>query len=66
VPKYLDPKNDLLFKKVFGEHKNLCISLLNSLLKFEDDEQIDWIEYDTNELIPEITAFKAIVAVVAI
>ena len=66
MPKYLDPKNDLLFKKVFGEHKNLCISLLNSLLKFEDDEQIDWIEYDTNELIPEITAFKAIVAVVAI
>ena len=58
MPKYLDPKNDLLFKKVFGEHKNLCISLLNSLLKFEGDEQIDWIEYDTNELIPEIPALK--------
>jgi hypothetical protein len=36
----------------------LCISLLNSLLKFEDNEQIDWIEYDTNELIPQIPALK--------
>ena len=58
MPKYLDPKNDLLFKKVFGEHKNLCISLLNSLLKFEGDEQINWIEYDTNELVPEIPVLK--------
>ena len=26
--KYLDPKADVTFKKVFGEHKNLVISLL--------------------------------------
>jgi len=58
MPKYLDPKNDLLFKKVFGEHKDLCISLLNSLLKFEGDSRIEWIEYDTAELIPEIPALK--------
>jgi len=58
MPKYLDPKNDLLFKKVFGEHKNLCISLLNSLLKFEGDSRIEWIEYDIGELIPEIPALK--------
>jgi len=32
--------------------------LLNSLLKFEDDERIESIEYDTNELIPEIPALK--------
>jgi len=58
MPKYLDPKNDLLFKKVFGEHKNLCISLLNSLLKFEGAEKIECIEYDTNELVPEIPVLK--------
>jgi len=58
MPKYLDPKNDLLFKKIFGEHKDLCISLLNSLLKFEGDSKIEWIEYDTGELIPEIPALK--------
>jgi len=27
---YLDPKNDLTFKRVFGEHKHLCMSLINS------------------------------------
>jgi predicted transposase/invertase (TIGR01784 family) len=58
VVKYLDPKNDLMFKKVFGENKHLCISLLNSLLKFEGGARIESIEYDTTELIPEIPAFK--------
>ena len=32
---YLDPKNDLTFKRVFGEHKHLCISLINSMLPLE-------------------------------
>ena len=32
MPRYLDPKNDLTFKRVFGEHKHLCISLINSML----------------------------------
>jgi hypothetical protein len=32
MAKYLDPKADVTFKKVFGEHKNLVISLLNALL----------------------------------
>ena len=32
MAKYLDPKEDLTFKKVFGEHPNLVASLLNSLL----------------------------------
>ena len=30
--RYLDPKADLTFKKVFGEHPDLVISLLNALL----------------------------------
>ena len=33
--KYLDPKADVTFKKVFGEHKNLVISLLNALLPLD-------------------------------
>jgi hypothetical protein len=32
---YLDPKNDLTFKRVFGEHKHLCMSLINSMLQLE-------------------------------
>jgi predicted transposase/invertase (TIGR01784 family) len=49
---YLDPKNDLTFKRVFGEHKHLCMSLLNSMLPLE--KPIISIEYQTGELIPEL------------
>ena len=49
---YLDPKNDLMFKRIFGEHKHLCMSLLNSLLPLE--KPIVSIEYQTGELIPEL------------
>jgi predicted transposase/invertase (TIGR01784 family) len=53
---YLDPKNDLTFKRVFGEHKHLCISLLNSLLPLE--KPIVSLEYQTGELIPEIDILR--------
>ena len=49
---YLDPKNHLAFKRVFGEHKHLCMSLINSMLPFENP--IVSIEYQTGELIPEL------------
>jgi len=39
MAKYLDPKADVTFKKVFGEHKNLVISLLNALLPLDDRER---------------------------
>ena len=35
MAKYLDPKADVTFKKVFGEHKNLVMSLLNALLPLD-------------------------------
>ena len=37
--KYLDPKADLTFKKVFGEHPELVKSLLNALLPFKGEEE---------------------------
>jgi len=49
---FLDPKNDLTFKRVFGEHKHLCISLLNSMLPLK--KAIVDIEYQSGELIPEL------------
>jgi predicted transposase/invertase (TIGR01784 family) len=52
MAQYLDPKNDLTFKRVFGEHKHLCMSLLNSMLPLE--QPIVSIEYQTGELIPEL------------
>ena len=53
--KYLDPRADLTFKKVFGEHKNLVISLLNALLPLEDNERVESIEYWPADQIPERT-----------
>jgi predicted transposase/invertase (TIGR01784 family) len=55
---YLDPKNDLTFKRIFGEHKNLCMSLLNSMLPLDKEQQIVNLEYQSNELIPEIPLLK--------
>ena len=51
--KYLDPKADLTFKLVFGEHKDLVMSLLNALLPLEPDGQITSVEYLPTELVPE-------------
>ena len=53
--KYLDPKADLTFKKIFGEHKNLVISLLNALLPLKDGERVESIEYWPDEKIPDRT-----------
>ena len=52
--RYLNPKADLTFKKVFGEHPDLVISFLNALLPFEHpDEEIRQVEYLNPELVPQ-------------
>ena len=55
MAKYLDPKADLTFKKIFGEHKHLVISLLNALLPLKEDERVESIEYWPAEKIPDRT-----------
>ena len=56
--KYLDPKADLTFKKIFGKHPDLLMSLLNALLPLNDEEQIRSIEYLPTELVPELYQHK--------
>ena len=51
--RYLDPKNDVVFKKIFGQNPHLLISFLNSQLTFEDGSIIESIEYLKDELIPD-------------
>ena len=53
MAKYLDPKADVTFKKVFGEHKNLVISLLNALLPLDEGKQVESIEYLPPEMVPD-------------
>lgn len=52
MAKYLNPKADLTFKKVFGEHKDLLISFLNALLPLQHGREIVSIEYLPPELVP--------------
>ena len=58
MAKYLDPKADLTFKKIFGEHPDLVISLLNALLPFSEEQKITEIEYLPAEMPPEKPLFK--------
>ena len=51
--KYLDPKYDLTFKKVFGEHKDLVISFLNALLPLKDGQEVREVEYLQPEMLPD-------------
>ena len=52
--KYLDPKADLTFYKVFGEHPDLMKSLLNALLPFKsEEEEITAVAYLTLGIMPK-------------
>ena len=55
--KYLDPKADLTFKKIFGNHPDRLKNLLNSLQSLNEDELIQQQQYlpTTEEL--EISGF---------
>jgi predicted transposase/invertase (TIGR01784 family) len=51
--KYLDPKNDVIFKKIFGQHPNILRSFLNSMLPLPDGQEIVELEYLSSEMIPD-------------
>ena len=58
MSKYLDPKADLTFKKIFGQHKHLVMSLLNALLPMPDGMEIKSVEYMPTENVPDNPAKK--------
>jgi predicted transposase/invertase (TIGR01784 family) len=62
MPKYLDPKADVVFKKIFANHPHLLISFLNAVLPLPPDRPIVSLEYLPAEQIPEIPAFKRTIA----
>ena len=50
MPRYLDPKTDIVFKKIFGEHPRLLKSFLNAVLPFPEDRLIViWNIYPVNK-----------------
>ncbi|MDR0604479.1 MAG: Rpn family recombination-promoting nuclease/putative transposase [Bacteroidales bacterium] len=57
---YLDPKHDLLFKRIFGKHSDLLKSLLNALLPLEEKQYITNIEYFPDEIKENLPTGKSL------
>jgi predicted transposase/invertase (TIGR01784 family) len=62
MSRYLSPRNDVTFKRLFAKNKHLCTALLNAFLPVEEEgmgkveiEQIERIEHLPSELIPNMT-----------
>ena len=57
---FADPKNDLAFKKIFGNenHKNILISFLNSVLDFKDEKTIVDVSLVNPYQVPRIPELK--------
>ena len=62
MSRYLDPKADVVFKKVFGEHPHLLKSFLNAVLPLTPDREIVELVYLPQESIPNIPSMKRTIA----
>ena len=60
LSKFLDPKNDYAFKRIFGSEKNkdILIHFLNDILEFSGDKAIQKVTYLKTHQDPEIAAQK--------
>ena len=56
--RFLSPKADVVFKKVFGCHENLLKSFLNAMIPLPKGRIITRLEYLTPENVPVIPEFK--------
>ena len=62
MSRYLDPKADIVFKRIFGDHPNLLISFLNAVLPLASDAPIVTLTYLPAEQVPVIPEFKHTIA----
>ena len=60
MQKFLDPRNDVAFKKVFGneQHKEVVIHFINDVLEFKGDDKIRSVKFLTPIQDPEIASKK--------
>ena len=60
LSKFLDPKNDVAFKKIFGTEKNkdILIHFLNDMITFKDSGKIVDVTFLKTNQDPEIAAKK--------
>jgi predicted transposase/invertase (TIGR01784 family) len=59
MSRYLDPKADVVFKKIFGERPHLLKSFLNAVLPLPEDGLIETLTYLPTEQVPIIPGFKS-------
>jgi len=60
--RYLDPKADVVFKKIFGDHPHLLMHFLNAVLPLSSDRPIVELSYLPTEQVPLIPEFKRTIA----
>ncbi len=60
LSKFLDPKNDLAFKRIFGSEKNkdILIHFINDVLALEGNDQIQEVSFQPTIQDPEIASKK--------
>jgi len=60
LSKFLDPRNDLCFKKIFGteKNKNILIHFLNDILGFTEINAIQEVEFLSTIMDPEVASDK--------
>jgi len=60
--KFLDPTNDVAFKKIFGndQKKEILISFLNSLLGLKEGKKILEVEIQNPYQVPKIARIREI------
>lgn len=56
--RFLDPKSDVVFKKIFGHHPAIIKSFLNGVLPLEEGHLIEQVTYLTPEQSPRVPGFK--------
>ncbi|BBB57765.1 MAG: Rpn family recombination-promoting nuclease/putative transposase [Proteobacteria bacterium] len=60
LSKFLDPKNDVAFRKVFGseQHKDIVIHFINDILELKGNDQIESVKFLSPMQDPEIASKK--------
>ncbi|MGC0371833.1 MAG: hypothetical protein DGJ47_000534, partial [Rickettsiaceae bacterium] len=58
ITKYLDPKNDVCFKRVFGteRNKNIVIHFINDVMNYKGGDVITDVQFLSPDLAPDIAS----------
>jgi predicted transposase/invertase (TIGR01784 family) len=59
MTRFLDPRTDIVFKRIFAEHPEILREFLNGVLPFDDESEfIVSLEYLPGEQVPDIPLIK--------